>query len=215
MRDAMKPDMAGRGGAGRGRRMVLGAVAGLAVALAAGIAPAAQDAQAAAAKGPELVIDVAGQTKGQIVIRLLPKVAPKTVAQVEALARAGAYDNVVFHRVIAGFMAQTGDVQYGKKGGDLSRAGQGGSSRPDLPAEFSKLPFKRGTVGMARTSDPNSGNSQFFITFAPASYLDGQYTVFGQVVSGMDVVDRIRKGDPSQNGLVVNPDWMAKVTVRN
>ncbi|OIQ77940.1 peptidyl-prolyl cis-trans isomerase B [mine drainage metagenome] len=162
---------------------------------------------------PNLVIEVAGHDHGKIVIDLLPKIAPKTVAQIVTLAKQGAYDGVVFHRVIDGFMAQTGDVQYGKHGGDLSQAGLGASTLPDVPAEFSKVPFSRGTVGMARASDPNSGNSQFFIMFAPADNLNGQYTVFGHVISGMDVVDAIKRGDPS-SGQVTDPDYMAKVTVQ-
>jgi len=152
---------------------------------------------------------------GDVVIKLLPKVAPKNVAQVEALARSGKYDNVVFHRVIGGFMAQTGDVEFGnaKKGYDPRKAGTGGSKLPDLPAEFSDIPFKRGVVGMARTSDPNSANSQFFIMLADYPSLDGQYTVIGQVVSGMKNVDAIKKGDESDNGAVTDPDRMLKVTV--
>ena len=122
---------------------------------------------------------------GPVVIQLMPDVAPKHVAQIEALAKKGAYDNVAFHRVIEGFMAQTGDVKYGnmEKGFDASLAGTGGSDMPDLPAEFSKTPFVRGTVGMARSQDPNSANSQFFIMFADGSFLNGQYTVVGKVVS--------------------------------
>ncbi|MBS0564333.1 MAG: peptidylprolyl isomerase, partial [Proteobacteria bacterium] len=112
--------------------------------------------------GPNLVIDIDGQAKGEVVIDLLPDVAPKNVARIVELAKSGAYDNVVFHRVIDGFMAQTGDVKYGKAGGDLSQAGMGGSDLPNLPAEFSDLSFQRGVVGMARSSDPNSANSQFF-----------------------------------------------------
>jgi peptidylprolyl isomerase len=164
--------------------------------------------------GPNLVIEVAGSTTGTIVIDLLPDVAPKHVEQITALAAEGAYDGVVFHRVIDGFMAQTGDVAKGRQGADLSMAGTGGSSRPDLPAEFSSLPFDRGTVGMARSSSPDSANSQFFIMFAPAPHLDGQYTVVGQVILGMDVVDSIKKGDAASNGLVIDPDYMAKVTVQ-
>jgi peptidylprolyl isomerase len=165
--------------------------------------------------GPNLVIDVEGaKAHGQVVIDLLPNVAPKTVAQVIALAKAGAYDGVVFHRVIDGFMAQTGDVKYGKKGGDLSQAGMGGSDLPNVPAEFSNVPFSRGTVGMARAQDPNSGNSQFFIMFAPASNLNGQYTVFGHVISGMDVVDAIKRGDGPNGAVTSAPDYMAKVTVQ-
>lgn len=164
--------------------------------------------------GPHLIIQVAGQANGKVVIDLLPKVAPKTVAQVIKLAKEGAYDNVVFHRVIDGFMAQTGDVKYGKRGGDLSHAGMGGSNLPDVPAEFSNVPFKRGTVGMARAADPNSGNSQFFIMFKANKNLNGHYTVFGHVISGMDVVDKIKRGK-GPNGMVLsNPDYMAKVTVQ-
>ncbi|PTX45956.1 peptidylprolyl isomerase [Gemmobacter caeni] len=162
--------------------------------------------------GPNLVIDVDGQAKGEIVVDLLSDVAPKHVAQIVALAKAGEYDDVVFHRVIDGFMAQTGDVQFGKNGGS-AQAGMGGSNLPDLPAEFSSVPFDRGVVGMARSMDPNSANSQFFIMFAPAPHLDGQYTVVGRVISGMDVVDAIRKGD-GPNGSVSTPDRMVKVTVQ-
>jgi peptidylprolyl isomerase len=163
--------------------------------------------------GPNLVIEVGGTTSGKIVIDLLPDVAPKHVEQIVGLAKEGAYDDVVFHRVIDGFMAQTGDVQYGKRGGDTSMAGMGGSERPDLAAEFSSLPFDRGVLGMARSMDPNSANSQFFIMFAPAPHLDGQYTVVGRVIAGMEVVDAIKKGDQAANGAVADPDWMAKVTV--
>ncbi|HRK43810.1 MAG TPA: peptidylprolyl isomerase [Gemmobacter sp.] len=163
--------------------------------------------------GPNIVIEVDGQAKGQIVIDLADHVAPKHVAQIVALAKEGAYDDVVFHRVIDGFMAQTGDVQYGKAGGS-AQAGMGGSSKPDLAAEFSNLTFDRGVVGMARSADPNSANSQFFIMFAPAPHLDGQYTVVGKVISGMDVVDAIKKGEGG-NGEVSSPDRMAKVTVQD
>lgn len=151
---------------------------------------------------------------GPVVIELAPDVAPKHVAQIEALAKKGAYDNVAFHRVIDGFMAQTGDVQYGnmEKGFNAQRAGTGGSDLPDIPAEFSKKPFTRGTVGMARSSDPNSANSQFFIMFADGPFLNGQYTVVGKVVSGMEAVDKIKRGQGS-NGEVSNPDRMIKVTV--
>jgi peptidylprolyl isomerase len=164
--------------------------------------------------GPNLVIDVDGQAHGKIVIDLLSDVAPKHVAQIVALAKAGDYDNVVFHRVIDGFMAQTGDVKFGKQGGDLSMAGMGGSDMPDLPAEFSSQSFERGVVGMARSQDPNSANSQFFIMFAPAPHLDGQYTVVGRVVSGMDVVDAIKKGTGG-GGEVQDPDVMVKVSVED
>ena len=159
--------------------------------------------------GPNLVIEVAGVANGTIVIDMLPDVAPQHVAQMTALATEGAYDNVVFHRVIDGFMAQTGDVSNGKAGGDLSGAGTGGSTKPDLPAEFSDLSFDRGIVGMARSNDPDSANSQFFIMFAPGEFLNGQYTVVGRVISGMEVVDAINKGEPP-----ANPDVMTSVTVQ-
>lgn len=162
--------------------------------------------------GPNLVIEVAGAANGRVVIDLLPDVAPKHVAQITALAKSGAYDNVVFHRVIEGFMAQTGDVQFGKKGTSNGMPGTGASDLPDLPAEFSKLSFQRGIVGMARSQDPNSANSQFFIMFAPGDFLDGQYTVVGRVIEGMDVVDQIKRGEGG-NGEVSDPDVMAKVTV--
>ena len=152
---------------------------------------------------------------GPVVIQLMPEVAPKHVAQVKALAAKGAYDNVVFHRVIKGFMAQTGDVEFGKQGGasfNPARAGTGGSDLPDLPAEFSKVPFERGTVGMARSQSPNSANSQFFIMFDQGSFLNGQYTVIGKVVSGMENVDKIKRGEGG-NGEVSNPDKMIKVSV--
>ncbi len=180
-----------------------------------GLATAAILASAAAAQANDvLVIDVDGSVKGTIEIELMPEVAPKHVAQIEALAKSGAYDGVVFHRVIDGFMAQTGDVEFGTRAAfPQGRAGTGGSKLPDLPAEFSTVPFERGTVGMARAADPNSANSQFFIMFAPAPNLDGQYTVVGKVIAGQDVVDRIRRGEGA-NGEVSDPDWMAKVTVK-
>jgi len=162
--------------------------------------------------GPNLVIEVAGAANGTITIDLRPDVAPQHVEQITALAAAGAYDNVVFHRVIDGFMAQTGDVEHGIMGGNLRRAGTGGSDRPDLPAEFSSLPFERGTVGMARAQNPNSANSQFFIMFAPAPHLNGQYTVVGHVIEGMAVVDAITRG-AGRSGAVANPDRMSTVTV--
>ena len=127
---------------------------------------------------------------GRVVIQLRPDLAPKHVARIKELARAGFYDGIIFHRVIDGFMAQTGDP---------TGTGSGGSDKPDLPAEFSKQPFERGTVGMARTSDPNSANSQFFIMFAPGPFLNGQYTVWGQVTDGMQYVDQLAKGEPPRN----------------
>lgn len=186
--------------------------AGLAVVVGYGISQTspAQAQDATDGPGPNLVIEVAGAANGTVVIDLLPDVAPQHVAQITALAQEGAYDNVVFHRVIDGFMAQTGDVSNGKAGGDLSMAGTGGSSKPDLPAEFTNdLSFQRGVVGMARSNDPNSANSQFFIMFADGSFLDGQYTIVGNVVSGMDVVDAIQRGEPP-----ATPDVMTKVTVQ-
>ncbi|WP_292890244.1 peptidylprolyl isomerase [Mesorhizobium sp.] len=153
---------------------------------------------------------------GDVTIALRPDLAPKHVAQIKKLVRQGAYDNVVFHRVIDGFMAQTGDVKFGnaKKGFNADAVGTGGSDLPDLPAEFSKSEhYLRGVVGMARSQDPNSANSQFFIMFAPAPNLDGQYTIVGNVVSGMDLVDKIKKGDEAQNGTVTDPDRMIKVRI--
>lgn len=152
---------------------------------------------------------------GDVTIALRPDLAPKHVAQIKKLVRSGAYDHIAFHRVIAGFMAQTGDVKYGnvKKGFNAELVGTGGSDLPDLPAEFSKAPYVRGTVGMARAQDPNSANSQFFIMFAPAPSLEGDYTVVGNVESGMEFVDRIKKGDPAQNGAVDKPDSMIKVRI--
>jgi len=144
-----------------------------------------------------IVIDT---NKGRIVVKLRPDLAPKHAERIKQLARDKYYDNVPFHRVIDGFMAQTGDGQ--------NKNGTGGSKYPNLPAEFSSTPFKRGVVGMARANDPNSANSQFFIMFDTASSLDGKYTVIGQVVSGMDVVDKIKKGEP-----VADPDRMTTVRV--
>ncbi|MDE1158623.1 MAG: peptidylprolyl isomerase [Neorhizobium sp.] len=152
---------------------------------------------------------------GPVVVQLDPKLAPKNVAQIEALAAKGAYDNVAFHRVIEGFMAQTGDVKFGKIGSptyNAAQAGMGGSDMPDLPGEFSKAPFVRGTVGMARSQSPNSANSQFFIMFADGPFLNGQYTVVGKVTSGMEFVDKIKRG-AGGNGEVSNPDKMIKVTI--
>ena len=160
-----------------------------------------------------LQIEVEGEANGTITIDLFEDVAPKHVEQIAALASEGQYDGVVFHRVIEDFMAQTGDVEFGKLGGNMAAAGRGGSSRPDLPAEFSDIPFDRGIVGMARSQNPNSANSQFFIMFDPGHFLNGQYTVVGKVTGGMDVVDQIKRGK-GQNGAVIGqPDVMKKVTV--
>lgn len=153
---------------------------------------------------------------GDVTVALRPDLAPKHVAQIKKLVRDGAYDNVAFHRVINGFMAQTGDVQYGdtKDGFNPEAVGTGGSDLSDLPAEFSTSEhFARGVVGMARAKDPNSANSQFFIMFAPAPSLDGQYTIIGTVESGMEAVDKIKKGDEAQNGVVESPDSMLKVRI--
>ncbi len=152
---------------------------------------------------------------GDVTVALRPDIAPKHVEQIKKLVREGAYDNVAFHRVIGGFMAQTGDVQFGDmaNGFDANRAGTGGSDKPDLPAEFSSVPYVRGVVGMARAQDPDSANSQFFIMFGAAPSLNGQYTVVGVVESGMEHVDAIKKGDPSQNGMVSSPDRMVKVRI--
>ena len=158
-------------------------------------------------------IDVQGEANGTIAIDLFEDVAPAHVAQITALAAEGAYDGVVFHRVIEGFMAQTGDVEYGRMGDDLRRAGMGGSSRPDLPAEFSDINFARGVVGMARSQDPNSANSQFFIMFAEGSFLNGQYTVVGEVTSGLEVLDAIKRGQGRNGAVIGQPDMMAAVRV--
>ena len=145
---------------------------------------------------------------GDVKIEMFPDVAPNHVKRIKELANSGKYDNVVFHRVIDGFMAQTGDVKFGNsesKDFDLRRAGMGGSDFPDLEQEFNNLPHDRGTLSMARAQDPNSANSQFFICFQPAPFLDRQYTVFGKVIEGMEFVDKIKKGD-GPNGSVSNPD---------
>jgi peptidylprolyl isomerase len=161
------------------------------------------------AEDPEntLVIEL---KDGEVVIEMLPDVAPQHVERIKALARAGEYDNVCFHRVIDGFMAQTGDVAHGdmEEGFNLRRAGTGGSAHPDLPAEFSRLPFDRGVVGMARSQSPNSGNAQFFIMFKDGHFLNGQYTVWGRVTKGMQHVDAIARGEPPSA-----PDRMISVRV--
>ena len=147
---------------------------------------------------------------GTVVIELLPAVAPKHSERMKDLARAGKYDNVAFHRVIDGFMAQTGDVEHAnmEDGWNPRRAGTGGSNLPDLPAEFSKLPHDRGTLGAARSQNPNSANSQFFVNFKDNHFLNGQYTVYGRVISGMEHVDKIQRGEPP-----MNPDRMISVRV--
>ena len=146
---------------------------------------------------------------GEVKIEMFPDVAPNHVKRITELANSGKYDNVVFHRVIDGFMAQTGDVKFGNSSTDdfdLRRAGIGGSELPDLKQEFNNLPHERGTLSMARSSDPNSANSQFFICFENAAFLDRQYTVFGKVIEGMEFVDMIKRGDSNNNGSVSDPD---------
>ncbi len=160
-------------------------------------------------KDPEntILIEMKG---GTVTIELLHDIAPAHAARMKELARAGAYDNVCFHRVIHGFMAQTGDVEHGnlEKSFNLHRAGTGASEMDDLPAEFSRIPHDRGTLGAARSQNPNSANSQFFINFSDNNFLDGQYTVFGRVISGMEHVDAIERGEPP-----MNPDRMVSVKV--
>ena len=169
---------------------------------------------AAPAAATGLEIEIAGEANGTVTVDLFEEVAPEHVARITALAEEGAYDGVAFHRVIDGFMAQTGDVEFGRlDGGDMAMAGRGGSDRPDLAAEFSDIAFERGVIGMARSQDPDSANSQFFIMFGAAPHLTGQYTVVGKVIDGMEVVDAIKRGQ-GQNGAVIGrPDVMAGVTV--
>lgn len=190
------------------RRNLLALAAGAVVSVSSVTGAFAQ-----AASGPVMEIDVAGQTSGTIRIALREDLAPLHVERITQLAQSGAYDGVVFHRVIDGFMAQSGDVQFGVNGQDTSRAGMGGSDLPDLPAEFSQAPFERGVVGMARSRSPNSANSQFFIMFAPAPHLNGQYTVVGQVVDGLDVLDAIKRGTGPNGAVLGQPDYMAAVRV--
>ncbi|EXL01825.1 peptidylprolyl isomerase [Aquamicrobium defluvii] len=190
--------------------MMLKKLAALAI-VVGGLAAAASPAFAAE---PEDTL-VLTLKDGDVTIALRPDLAPKHVEQIRKLVRDGAYDNVAFHRVIDGFMAQTGDVQYGdmEDGFNPRAVGTGGSDLPDLPAEFSNEKFERGIVGMARAQDPNSANSQFFIMFAPASSLNGSYTVIGKVESGMDKVDNIKKGSAAQNGSVADPDRIVKARI--
>ena len=163
-----------------------------------------------------MVIEVEGEANGVIEIELLPNIAPLHVERIKILARDGLYNGVVFHRVIDGFMAQTGDVKFGKIEGYKRRyAGQGGSNYPDLEAEFSTIKYEEGTVGMARAQSPNSANSQFFIMFNRSPNLDGNYTVFGKVINGQEVVNSIKRGAMSDNGSVINPDIMKKVSIKS
>ena len=159
--------------------------------------------------GDKLEITIKGEgANGIVVIDLFEEIAPLHVERMLALASNGNYDGIVFHRVIEGFMAQTGDVQFGKLGDDIENAGRGGSSMPDLVAEFSNIPFDRGVVGMARAQNPNSANSQFFICFNDCSFLDGQYSVWGQVIEGMEFVDNIKRGEPP-----TDPDKIIKMEI--
>jgi peptidylprolyl isomerase len=161
-----------------------------------------------------LEIQLAGEgVRGTVKINLLEKVAPLHVTQITTLAADGAYNGVVFHRVIEGFMAQTGDVRFGKNVEDMSRAGMGGSDLPNVEAEFSDVPFDRGVVGMARSQSLNSANSQFFIMFAPGYFLNGKYTVIGRVTEGMELIDQLKLGHPSSGAINGIPDLMVKVNV--
>ncbi len=170
-------------------------------------------AGAAPALATGIEIDVAGEAEGTIVIDLFEEVAPAHVERITTLAAEGAYDGIVFHRVIDRFMAQTGDVEFGRLGQDMRYAGRGGSQYPDLEAEFSDVPFERGTLGMARSNDPDSANSQFFIMFGPAPHLNGAYTVFGEVVDGMDVVDAIKRGRGRNGAVIGEPDRIVATRV--
>ena len=178
-----------------------------------GAAPQVVTDQPGEAGGPRIVLTIAGEAEGEVVIELFDTLAPQHAERLVTLAREGAYDGVVFHRVIDGFMAQTGDVEFGKEGGDMRLAGTGGSSYPDLPAEFSKESFVAGTVGMARSNDPDSANSQFFIMFEPAEHLDGAYTVVGRVIEGMDVVNAIKRGDGPNGAVIGAPDRIVTARV--
>ncbi|MCF6272531.1 MAG: peptidylprolyl isomerase [Rhodobacteraceae bacterium] len=163
-----------------------------------------------------LVLEISGEAEGIVEILLRPDVAPLHVAQIKTLVREGTYNGVAFHRVIEGFMAQTGDVEFGMfEGYEGGKAGRGGSTLNDLPAEFSDLAFDAGVVGMARSSNPDSANSQFFIMFERAASLDGQYTVFGRVIEGMDVVNAIKQGSRGANGAVADtPDYIASAYIK-
>ena len=195
------------------RRAVLKGLAAIGLAATLGFSATAQDID------PEnvLVIEIAGEGAGIVEIQMRPDVAPLHVERIKELARSGAYDGVVFHRVIDGFMAQTGDVMFGViEDYDYRVAGRGGSDLPDLPAEFSNITYVEGIIGMARSNDPDSANSQFFIMFDDAKFLDGQYTVIGRVISGMEFVHAIKRGNDGANGAVYeDPDYMASVKVKS
>jgi peptidylprolyl isomerase len=183
------------------RSLITAAAATLAAGPALAQAQPAPAASAGARPDPQNTVFM--DTKdGRITIRLRPDLAPKHVTQIKALTKRGFYNNIVFHRVIDGFMAQTGDP---------TGTGMGGSDLPNIPAEFSREPFRRGTVGMARSQNPNSANSQFFIMFGDGAFLNNNYTVIGEVTGGMDVVDKIKKGDRASNGQVANPDRIVKM----
>ena len=161
-------------------------------------------------------IELSGSAEGLIQIELLENIAPDHVHQIIKLVNKKKYDGVAFHRVIEGFMAQTGDVQFGNvlTGYSSAMVGRGGSDLDNIEAEFSNIPFDRGIVGMARAQDPNSANSQFFIMFQDGHFLNENYTVFGKVLSGMDIVDKIKKGDSNKNGMIEkDPDFMNKVII--
>jgi len=176
----------------------IGAVPGIGTGMGTTTAQAAGEAKKLGLDPQNTIyLDLKGNCR--VVIKMLPRIAPKHVARIKKLAREKFYDGIIFHRVIPGFMAQTGDP---------TGTGMGGSKYPDLPAEFSRMPFKRGTVGMARAADPNSANSQFFIMFKDGRFLDGKYTVWGVVVKGMDCVDRITPGEPP-----ANPDKIIRLRV--
>jgi len=163
-------------------------------------------------------IEVSGSTDGTVEIELMENISPNHVKQIINLVNNKKYDGVVFHRVIDGFMAQTGDVKFGNVflGFSPEVVGTGGSDLDDLKSEFSDIPFDRGIVGMARAQNPNSANSQFFIMLEDGHFLNGNYTVFGKVISGMNVVDNIKKGDPDKNGMIEkNPDYMREVIIKN
>jgi len=187
--------------------------AALALALSPAVSFASEEAMTDTAMMPILEIDVAGQANGTISIRLRPDLAPGHVERIMTLAESDAYDGVVFHRVIEGFMAQTGDVQFGRQGQSITRAGTGGSELPNLQAEFSDAPFNRGVMGMARARSPHSANSQFFLMFAPAPHLNGQYTVLGEIIGGCSVLDAIRRGRGANGAMLDEPDFMSDVRV--
>ena len=163
--------------------------------------------------GPVMAIEVAGEADGTIRVALRDDLAPNHVERIVTLAERGDYDGVVFHRVIEGFMAQTGDVENGRADGNPRFWGMGGSDLPDLRAEFSEQDFARGVLGMARSQNPHSANSQFFIMFSPAPHLNGQYTIVGQMIDGYDVLDSIKRGTGGNGAVVGEPDRMSRVTI--